>query len=88
MDSLLVKYLRTAGLETPLLQRRLVAAWPDVMGVAVTRNTGNIFISNQTLVVEINNSALRAELSMMRKDIAERLNRHVGAHVIVDVKFF
>ncbi|MBQ4295250.1 MAG: DUF721 domain-containing protein, partial [Prevotella sp.] len=40
------------------------------------------------LWVKINNSALRAELSMMRSEIVEKLNSHVGARIIVDVRFF
>ena len=88
LDTLLLQFLRITSLETPLLQRRLVGAWPEVMGKGVERHTGQVFISNQTLWVKINNSALRAELSMMRSDIVEKLNSHVGARIIVDVRFF
>ena len=88
LDNLLTQYLRVTGLETPLLQRRLISAWPEVMDDVVVKNTGRIYISNQTLNVEINNSALRAELLMRRNDIVERLNRHVGVRVVADVVFF
>ena len=88
IDTLLVQFLRSTGLETPLLQRRLVDAWPEVMGKNVARHAGQVFISNQELWVKINNSALRAELSMMRSDIVERLNNHVGVRIVVDVRFF
>lgn len=71
-----------------MLQRRLIAAWPEVMDDVVVKNTGRIYISNQTLNVEINNSALRAELLMRRNDIVGRLNRHVGVRVVADVVFF
>ena len=87
IDGLLMQFLRSAGLETPLLQRRLMAAWGEVMGDMIAKYTEKTFIDNQTLVVKINNSALRAELSMMRSDIVNRLNQHVGARVIVDVRF-
>ncbi|MBR6980410.1 MAG: DUF721 domain-containing protein [Prevotella sp.] len=87
-DNLLSQYLRTMGLETPLLKRRLISAWPEVMDDVVVKNTGRIFVSNQTLNVEINNSALRAELLMRRNDIVERLNNYVGVRVVVDVMFF
>lgn len=71
-----------------MLQRRLISAWPEVMDDVVVKNTGRINISNQTLNVEIINSALRAELMMRRNDIVERLNNHVGVRVVVDVMFF
>ena len=71
-----------------MLQRRLIDSWGEVAGSVVARYTGDIFISNQTLMVKINNSALRAELSMMRTQLVNRLNQHVGVRVIADIKFF
>ncbi|MBP5387577.1 MAG: DUF721 domain-containing protein [Prevotella sp.] len=88
LDDVLVKFLRVSGLETPLLQRRLINSWDEVMGPNIARYTEQVFISNQTLMVEINNSALRAELSMMRAHIVQRLNNHIGVMVIADVKFY
>ena len=88
LDNVLVQFLRSAGLETPLLQHRLVESWPEVAGAAIARYTGQVFISNQTLMVKINNSALRAELSMMRAQYVKRLNDHVGVRVIADIRFF
>lgn len=87
LDNLLGEFLKYSGLETPLLQHRLVNAWDEVMGPLVSRYTRKKYISNQTLIVIIDNSALRAELSMMRSQVVEKLNSHVGARVIVDVKF-
>ena len=87
IDDLMGEFLRYSGLETPLLQHRLVNAWDEVMGPVVARYTRKKYISNQTLIVNIDNSALRAELSMMRSQVVEKLNSHVGARVIVDVKF-
>ena len=88
LDDVLVNFLRASGLETPLLQRRLINSWGEVMGPSIARYTGQVFISNQTLMVEINNSALRAELSMMRAHSVQRLNNHIGVMVIADIKFF
>ena len=88
LDHVLQVFLRANGLETPLLQRRLIDSWGEVAGDMVAKYTGDVFISNQTLMVKINNSALRAELSMMRTQLVNRLNQHVGARVIADIKFF
>lgn len=88
IGDLLSEFLRREGLETPLLQKRLIDSWATVMGNAVSRYTGDIFIKNQTLFVKIQNTALRADLSMMRTDIVKRLNKQVNTNVITDVKFF
>ncbi|WP_036878105.1 DUF721 domain-containing protein [Xylanibacter oryzae] len=79
--------LREEGLETPLLQKRLIDSWEDVMGPAIAKYTLNKFISNQTLVVHLSSPALRADLSMRRKQIVMLLNQSVGRIVIADVRF-
>ena len=84
---ILLKALREQGLETPLLQKRLIDAWPLVMGEAVASYTTALNIRNQTLFVHLTNPALRMELSMQRQDIVRRLNEHVGNQVIADVRF-
>ncbi len=88
IGDLLAQYLRQEGLETPLLQKRLMASWEEVTGHVVERYTQQKFIKNQTLFVKISNPALRQDLSMMRTQLVKRLNEKVGSMVITDVKFF
>ena len=88
LDDVLARFLRVSGLETPLLQRRLIDSWGEVMGPVIAKYTEQVFISNQTLMVKINNSALRAELSMMRTQIVRLLNDHIGVMVIADVNLY
>ena len=87
IKEVILKNLREQGLETPLLQKRLIDAWPEVMGEAIGNYTGNLYIRNQTLFVHLTNPALRMELSMQRQDIIRRLNEHVGNQVIADIRF-
>ena len=87
IKEILLKNLREQGLETPLLQKRLIDAWPVVMGEAIAHYTDNLRISNQTLFIHLTNPALRMELSMQRQDIVRRLNAHVGSQVIADIRF-
>ncbi len=86
--SLLDLYLRETGLETPLLQRRLLDSWTKVAGKIVERYTVEKKIYNQTMMVKINNPALRADLSMMRSQLVQRLNAEVGANIISDIRFY
>lgn len=88
IKDLLNQYLRHEGLETPLLQKRLIDAWDDVAGELVARYTKEKFIRNQTLFVKILNPALRQDLSMMRSELIKKLNERVGAQVIFDIKIF
>ena len=84
---LVLRNLRMQGLETPLLQKRLVEAWPEVAGPVIARYTREVRIQNQTLYVSLTSPALRAELSMQKQVYTQRLNNHVGAQIITDIRF-
>ena len=88
INDLLNMYLSHEGLETPLLQKRAIDAWDNLMGEMITRYTGEKFIKNQTLYVKIINPALRQDLSMMKARIVQRINQAVGSQVITDVKVY
>lgn len=88
ISDLLNMYLRREGLETPLLQKRAVAAWDSIMGPTIVRYTGDKFIKNQTMFVKITNPALRQDLSMMRTRIVRRINEAVGSQIIADVRIY
>lgn len=88
LDDLLNQFLRQEGLESPLLQKRIIAAWDTVAGETVTRYTQEKFIKNQTLFVKIINPALRANLYMMQSDLVKKLNATVGSMVISEVKIY
>ena len=87
VKDIILQALREQGLETPLHQKRLVEAWPQVAGPVVARYTLNTYIYNQTLYVRLSNPALRADLSMRRQELTQKLNAAVGEQVIVDVRF-
>lgn len=81
------QYLRQEGLETPLNETRMAAAWPEVMGKAVARYTGDVFVKNQVLHVHLKSPALKANLMMNREALVRRLNEYVGAQVIRSIVF-
>lgn len=86
VNDIVLQILRQQGLETPLLQRRLIALWEDVVGPVVARYTKEKYIKNQTLVVKVSNAALRADLSMFRSQLCDKLNAAVGARIISEVR--
>lgn len=87
LSDVLNMVLRKEGLETPLLQKRLIDGWESVTGKTVARYTSEKFIRNQTLFVKISNPALRADLSMMKSQLVKRLNESVGTMLITDIRF-
>lgn len=85
---LLPEFLRNQGLETPLLQRRLIDSWETVVGSPIATYCGEKYIKNQTLFVKVMNPALRADLTMNRSILVRRLNEQVGSMVIADIRFY
>ncbi len=87
IKDLVMSNLRENGLETPLLQKRLVDAWPEVAGPSVARFTREVSIYNQVLYVKLSSPVLRTELSMRRQSFIDKLNHVVGARIITDIRF-
>ena len=88
VHDILLAWLRAEGLETPLLEYRVVQAWPEVMGEVISRYTRQIFVKDGKLQVQLTSPSLRQNLMMEHKRIAQKLNDHVGAYVVSDVSFF
>ena len=59
-----------------------------VMGKVIAKYTGEIFIKNQTLHVQITSPAVKQNLMMEHRAFAQKLNQHVGAQVIEDIHFY
>ena len=87
IKDLILRNLRAQGLETPLLQKRLIDAWPTVAGDMVASYTENVYIRNQTLFVHLTSPALRADLSMMQQELVRKLTAQVGSQVIAGIRF-
>ena len=88
IDEILQRFLRDEGLETPLLQKRLIDSWETVVGDTVAQYTTEKFIKNQTLFVKITNPALRQDLGMMRSQLVKRLNETVSSLIITDIRLY
>lgn len=88
LSEVLNKTLRQNGLETPMLQNRLIESWEMVVGHNVSQYTSEKYIRNQVLFVKITNPALRADLNMMRTQLVSRLNQSVGSRLIIDIRIY
>jgi len=81
------QFLREEGLETPYNEYRLIEAWPEVMGQGIADFTSDLQIRNRVLYVRLKSSVLRQELMLNRRQLAYRMNEHIGAQVIENIIF-
>ena len=87
IGELVNQFLREEGLETPYNEYRLIEAWPEVMGEGIANLTSSLQIRGGVLYVRLLSSVLRHELMASRRQLAQRLNEHVGAQVIENIIF-
>jgi len=74
-------------LDKPLNEKRLIDAWPAVLGNNIVQYTSDLSIRNRVLYVALTSSVLRHDLFLSREEIKNSLNRHVGVEVIIDIIF-
>ena len=87
IGKLIQQFLRQESLESPLNEQRLLDAWPQILGPAISSYTKELYIRNQILYVHLTSAALRQELMMGRELLVRNLNQKVGATVITNIIF-
>lgn len=81
------KLLKAYRLDGKMKEMDILAAWPEMMGIAVANRTKELFIRNKTLIVKMDSSVMRDELSHGKQVIIERVNQEAGFEIINDVWF-
>lgn len=65
----------------------LIAAWPELMGKAVSNRTSQLYIRDRKLFVKVDSSVLKNELVMIRSEIVRRMNERAGSRVLEEIVF-
>lgn len=83
IDQLLDVYkLRRKFDETALL-----AAWPKLMGPSIARRTRKIYVYDKKLFLKVESAVIKNELLLIKSNIVDRLNAHVGQEVVREIVF-
>ena len=86
IGEILADFIHGSELEQPLLERKVVALWPEVLGKTAAQMTGEIQVKNGVLLVHIHSAALKAQLFEIRHELVRKLNEAVGAQVLKDIR--
>jgi predicted nucleic acid-binding Zn ribbon protein len=81
------KLLKAYRLDGKMKEMDILAAWPEMMGIAVANRTSELLIRNKTLIVRMDSSVMRDELSFGKQVIIQRINEKAGCELINDVWF-
>jgi len=72
-------------LKPKLLEAKLIAEWPKIIGEPIAKYTEKIQIYKGKLTLTISSPALRNELAFQRKALAELINKELNCDFIEDV---
>lgn len=86
IGELLADFIHGSELEQPLLERKVLALWPELLGPTIAQMTGEIQVKNGVLLVHIRSAALKAQLFEVRYELVRKLNAAVGANVLKDIR--
>lgn len=78
LAQLMETVLKGAGLQKRFAEYRAVEAWEEVVGSAVAQQAQATVIRAGVLFVDVKSSVWMQELQLLRGDIIERLNAHLG----------
>jgi hypothetical protein len=87
LSDVIRQVLKEQHLDKPLNEKRLIDAWPTVLGNNIVQYTTELIIKNRVLYVTLTSSVLRHDLFLSREEIKKSLNNQVGVEVIVDIVF-
>lgn len=85
LSGLLPRVLRQLGLEQGLLGWRAVEEWREVVGPRVASHTRAVAFRDGVLQVEVDGSAWMHELGFLKRDLARKVNRHLGSNLVREV---
>ena len=86
IGELLADFIHGSELEQPLLERKVLALLPEVLGATVVHYLGESEVKNGVLFVHIRSAALRSQLFDIRYDLLRKLNEAAGAKVLKDIR--
>lgn len=86
-DSLL-SFLKSIGLRDHFEENLAIAFWNSTVGKQISDHTDPQKVTGGILFVKVDNDVWRNELSYMKHEIIQKLNRKIGKKVIQEIKFY
>ena len=77
--------LKEQGLEGKMAENRLMNSWSELLGKTIANSTQDMYIKDNILFVHLRSSVIRHELSIIKKDLIEKLNEKAGIDIIQNI---
>ncbi len=87
LRSALGDLVRDLGISGKLREYDVITLWEKIVGDQIARVASARRVENHVLYVDVTSAPWRAELSMRRREILEKINGTVGQRIIRDIRF-
>ena len=78
---------KARGLESKLVEHRLMQAWPQIVGPQIAAHAAPTEVRANTLRVVVDSSTWLHELTLLKPILIEKLRRSTGGAIVRDVLF-
>jgi predicted nucleic acid-binding Zn ribbon protein len=84
--SLLPHVVARIGGDDRGLEQRVSLAWKDAVGEALARRARPEAVRGKTLYVRVDSSALAHELTLLKRQVLDKLTRALGGPLVADLR--
>ena len=82
IEDLMQLFIKENNLTKGMQKIKIEETWIKMMGPGVATHTTSVKLQNKTLVIQLNSSVLREELSYGKDKIIKMMNEEIGEEVI------
>ncbi len=79
-------FAQSPQIRSRLYQTRVEKMWKELMGPVINSYTRRIKLDGQVLMIYVDSSPLKAELSMMKETILNSVNQRLGEDYVREVR--
>jgi predicted nucleic acid-binding Zn ribbon protein len=87
LGAALGELVENLGIAPTLRQYSVIVSWQEIVGEQIAKVATAQRFDKDVLIVSVRSAPWRAELSMRRREIVEKINKAVGATVVKDIRF-
>lgn len=85
MKQAVEKWLEVYRLRRKFDESSVASFWGEIIGPYIEKRTLKIFVKDKKLFVKVESAVVKHELTLMRKQIIERVNEHAGQVLVEEL---
>lgn len=82
IGKVLDQIVNSEALKTGITNTRIKDLWFELMGSNMTNYTDKVLLKGNTIIISLNNAALREELTYGKEKIRKMMNEELGSEVL------